>query len=223
MLLTPIGFFYGSRLTQLTVVDRTFIASYPSSTAPVDIQQGDLLVFIDERTTALDGNNSRIPSGFELVYARSQAVGNSSASSRVRISQKIAAGTEGGMTLNGMDWGDKTCLVFRGNQAIKTSTPADWGGSGSSSSGTSNRTITPASGENPLLIIGFACRYLASGSVSVSPTPTYSYSEHPSELIGITVQLRSSELVPVTTTATSSSGTYSGRHVVAGKLLLGIK
>lgn len=225
MLLTPTGFFYGSKLSQLELVDKTYTQASGSSTAPNSIEAGDLIIFFDLRNSSQDGNNDRIPSGFSLIYARNQSFKGTTDTftTRMQISQKIAVGNEGGMTLSGIDNGSKTCVVLRGNHAIKTSTPSGWQGTGASTAGTSSLTTNVSDTDHPCIIVAARAWHINGGSISTSPTPDLLYSDNFYQRNSINIQLLKSSQADVTTSVTSSSGTFSGRHVVAGKLLLGIK
>jgi hypothetical protein len=224
MLLTPVGFFYGSRLSVLTLVDSTVITASASSTAPIDIQEGDLILFVDMQASAIDGNNSRIPTGFQLVFNRSQSFrgSNQNYTTRIRISQKIATGTEGGSTLLGMNNAAKYCMVFRGNHPITSSTPDGFAGSGSSSSGTSTINTSYTDNDLPCLILSLADTNLSGPSTSITPTPTVLFTSGSSRRVGVSVRLAGSPPGTVSVSAQSGSGTFTGRHAVGGRLLLGI-
>ena len=88
-------------------------------TAPSGIQAGDLLVLLNSH--AATGTTTAVaPSGWTLAV--SQAATNVS----MAISYKIAAGTESGTTVSGMNGGtavkNLVMLVFRGSKAVSTVT-----------------------------------------------------------------------------------------------------
>jgi hypothetical protein len=226
MLLTPVGFFYGSRLSVLTLVDSTFITGSASSTAPNDIQEGDLILFVDMQQvgSASDGHNTRSPTGFQSVFNHNQAFRgtNDTFTTRFRISQKIANGTEGGSTLLGMDNAAKYCMVFRGNHAITSSTPDGFKGTGSSSSGTSTINTSYTTNDLPCLVLSLAASHLSGPSTSVTPTPTVLLANGSSQKVGVSVKLAGSSPGTVSVSAKCTGSTLTGRHAVGGRLLLGI-
>lgn len=224
MLLTPTGFFNDKRLTVFSLVDSTQANEANSGTAPVDIQEGDLIVFLDLQSvgSAADGNNSRIPTGFTQAFGHSGTFKGTSENytTRIRVSQKIAVGTEGGSTLLGMNSGTKFCFVFRGNHKIISSTPDSFSGASSASGGTSSVTTNYAKADLPCLVV--SCSQSNYGTTSISPTPTHEMVNGATVRGGITVALGGTG-GSVVTSATRTGSTLTGRHVAAGLLLLGIK
>lgn len=130
MLLLPqmVGFKHG-----VNPLSASFIASASSSnsdrlTAMGSIQAGDLLLYIDLAAEALSIPIDVVPTEFTGVYTNTATLGGGSTGYRVRISRKIAAGSESGNII-GMVGGwsaAKVLLQFRGNRvfaSVSFSTP----------------------------------------------------------------------------------------------------
>jgi hypothetical protein len=225
MLLTPSGFFYGSRLSVFDVVDTTFTINSSSSTAPLGIQAGDLIIFSDLRAANANGNTSRIPTGFTSLIQRNQSFfgSNDNITTRANVSYKIADGSEGGSTLLGQNSGNKLCIVLRGNFPITSVTASGWTGAGGSSNGTSTLDIDGAEGEAPLLIVSAGYDSLGNFSHNATPSPSEEFTPDINSAIKIWYQLSPASLTSISTSVTSTGTSVGrGRHIVGGIMELGI-
>lgn len=178
MLLTPVGFFYGARLTTLSLVASNTASNsvgLDRIVCPLGVQEGDLIIHIDVANNISGISNSgRIPTGFTQFDTRNQS--RSGADNRIlmRLSYKISNGTEGGTDLLGMNgWAGKTnkdVLVFRGNFPLTSAIPT-WQNTGASGTGTVNLVLPGSTGTAPQLAASVFIAYSPSNFTS-SHTPT---------------------------------------------------
>jgi hypothetical protein len=145
--LPPIAADTALRLTQVLSATDPSGAAF---TLPTGIQVGDLIVVFDLAVSAGGDPSAVIPSGFNQVVTVSDGA------ARGLLSYKIAAGTEGGTSLNGMDSTieGKLTYVFRGNnKAIASAVPTDVNSQSTGANPTAQ--VVNASGvATPLIVIG---------------------------------------------------------------------
>jgi hypothetical protein len=109
------GFGAGGNLTTLTQVLSASDNDGAAFTLPIGIQAGDLIVVLDMAGNSGGPAPSAVtPAGF------TNAINAAGAASRTMLSFKIANGTEGGTSVNGMNGEDecKLTYVFRGDRPI---------------------------------------------------------------------------------------------------------
>jgi hypothetical protein len=139
-----------------------------SLTAPATIQAGDLLFFFDGARGAFSIPAPVVPAGFTQInnHSITGLVGL-----RVITSYKIAAGSDAGAGITGMDgavFNEKGLLVFRGNVPIASVTVGDPEGIGTSGD-PAPQTVSAASGVAPLIVLA---TYVAGNAVVDTRTMT---------------------------------------------------
>jgi hypothetical protein len=151
------GFIAGGRLTTLTQV-LSSTSTTNTITAPSGIQAGDLIIMVDSGGGGVETNPPAdvTPSGFTRIGTSLTFDGGTFGPSvRQNLWYKIANGTEGGVSLTGLNAvvaDNKVIAVFRGNKPISSvilSTPTGQATGGNPTA----QNIDAASGAAPLVAI----------------------------------------------------------------------
>lgn len=148
-------------LTSISVFGSS-TSSSSSITLPANIEAGDIIVLLD-RSYGFGVPTTVIPSGFISISNIANAI-----SARQIVSYKLAVGTEGSSSINGMSGSvdvKKAVYVFRGDieiTSVNISTP-----NGELTSGNpSSQNVAASGGTAPLVVLaGYGCR-ASSGSVN---------------------------------------------------------
>jgi len=142
-------------------------SSTESLTLPANINEGDLILFLN-RSAGFGSVGTGVPSGFTSIDLQSP-----SGTQGQQLSYKIAAGTEGGTSINGLTGSGNdfrnACIVVRGDNPITAVNVLDIDGD-ESNGAPSDQTITSGGGTPPLAVVG------AMGS-SGAITPSFSTTE----------------------------------------------
>lgn len=132
-------------------------------TCPSSVQAGDLIVFYDSaENVASPAPSSANPSGFTNLFTHT----NSANTCRINLSYKVATGSEGGTTIDGMNGNDLNrhmIYVFRPTDVPTPSWAPFSLDSEMPDTAPAGQTITSSGGNEPLVVIAV---YRSTGSVT---------------------------------------------------------